>query len=577
MNRLDRAVIGGLVLVVVLAAVAIGGPAFAPQDPDSSGAPSSAPAAPYREGVLGRPTNINPLAARSQADRDLIALVFPGLVGRDDQARPVPALARSWTSTEDGSSWTFTLDPAARWQDGEPLTAGDVVFTIETLQNPDFRGPGAGSWTGITVSAVDAATVRFELATPLGGFLDLATQPIAPAHLLADTPPGSMADDPFGESPIGSGPYTIVELDRDHAALELSSLVAAPAPDAASPSTGSSIDPLATVRPTPGSSTGQIVIPRLEFRYFDAAEPLEAAFRAGDLDAVSGLDPAAAAALADSAGARTLRSPSTTLTAIVLNLRPTQPAFADPRTRAALLGAIDRQRIVTVAYGALATRADGLVPASSWAFDAAASPEVPRDLKVATKALTDAGWTKAKDGWRQAKTDKEPRTLELLVADRAVNPVHFAIASQAAADWKALGFTVDVVERDPAILATDHLRTGDFELAVVEIAIGHDPDLYPLLASSQTRTGGANVIGLQDPALDALLEAARAPGVEATRIAAYAAVQTRLAGGTYLLPIAWPDEVVVLTDRVVGPVAREVADGSERFGDVLTWRLADDR
>ena len=557
--------------------MAIGGPAFAPRDPAPSGQPSVAPVAPYREGVLGRPTNINPLAARTQADRDLIALVFPGLVGRDDEGRPDPALARTWTSTDDGSSWTFTLDPAARWQDGEPLTADDVVFTIETLQDPEFHGPGAGSWTGITASAVDAATVRFELTTPLGGFLDLATQPIAPAHLLADTPAGSMADDPFGESPIGSGPYTVVELDRDHAVLELSSLVAAPAPGAASPLAGRSTDPLATARPTPASSNTQVVIPRLEFRYFDEAEPLEAAFRAGVLDAVSGLDPAAAAALADGAGARTLRNPSTTLTSIVLNLRPTQPAFADPRTRAALLGAIDRERIVTVAYGGLATRADGLVPASSWAFDGAVSLPVRRDLKAATKALTDAGWTKAKDGWRRVATDKEPQTLELLVADRAVNPVHFAIASQAAADWKALGFAVDVVERDPGILATDHIRTGDFELAVIEIAIGHDPDLYPLLASSQTRTGGANVIGLQDPALDALLETARAPGAEAARTAAYAALQTRLAGGTYVLPIAWPEEVVVLTDRVVGPSPREVADGSERFGDVLTWRLADDR
>ena len=139
MNRIDRAVIAGLVLVVVLAAVAIGGPAFAPKDPAPSDRPSVAPAAPYREGVLGRPTNINPLAARTQADRDLVALVFPGLVGRDAQARPVPALARSWISTVDGSSWTFTLDPAARWQDGEPLTADDVAFTIETLQDPDFR------------------------------------------------------------------------------------------------------------------------------------------------------------------------------------------------------------------------------------------------------------------------------------------------------------------------------------------------------------------------------------------------------------------------------------------------------
>ena len=77
--------------------------------------------------------------------------------------------------------------------------------------------------------------------------------------------------------------------------------------------------------------------------------------------------------------------------------------------------------------------------------------------------------------------------------------------------------------------------------------------------------------------LDSLLEKARKPAADPARIAAYAALQMRLAGGTYLLPIAWPDEVVVISKRVVGPAPREVADGSERFGDVLTWRLADDR
>jgi peptide/nickel transport system substrate-binding protein len=578
MNRIDRAVIAGLVLVVVLAAVAIGGPAFAPTGPGPSVMPTVAPTAPYREGMLGRPTNVNPLAARTQADRDLVALVFSGLVARDPEGRLVPALALTWTMSAGGATWTFSLDPAARWQDGEPLTADDVLFTIQTLQDPAYHGPGAGSWTGITATAVDPATVQFELATPIGGFLELATQPIVPAHLLAETPVGSMADDPFGETPVGSGPYAIVELDRDHAALEPSAVVAAPAQASTSPSTGPTADPLATIRPTPHPTGGAgAPIPRLEFRFFDDAEPLEAAFRAGQLDAVSGLDPAAAAALATAPGARTVRNQSTTLTAVLFNLRPTRPFFADPRARGALLAAIDRDRILAVAYGGFATRADGLVPPSSWAYDGPASPPVKRDLKAAAAALTKAGWTKAKDGWRQTKTAKDPVTLELLVASRTANPILFAIASQIGADWTALGFTVKVTERDPTILATDHLRTGDFDAALVDIAIGHDPDLYPLLASSQTRTGGANVIGLQDPALDELLTKARAPGAEAVRKTAYGALQTRLSGGTYLLPIAWPDEVVVLGGRVVGPAPREVSDGSERFGDVLTWRLADDR
>ena len=580
MNRIDRVVIAGLVLVLAIAAFAIGGPALGPRPSGSALAPSSGPGAaagapePYREGVLSRPTNVNPLAARTQADRDLVALVFEGLVARNAEGQAIPALARSWTPSAKGATWTFELDPDRHWQDGEPVTVDDVVFTIQTLQDPTYRGPAAGSWAGVTVTAVGATTVRFELATPIGGFLDLAVQPIVPRHLLADVAPADMAAADFGKEPTGSGAYAIVELDRDHAVLEPAAAVSSPTDGGRTPPP--STDPLATAKPTPRPTDRPAGLTRLEFRFFDSADDLRSAFRAGELDAVSGLDPAAAAALARTPSARAIRNPTTTLAAVVLNLRPTEDAFADPRSRVALLEAIDRTRIVSVVFGGAAHQADGLVPPSSWAFDPASTPPVVRDLKAAAKSLVAAGWKKAADGWHHG-TAKEPRTLELLVPSRTTNAILYATGSQVASDWRSLGFAVTVVEEDPAAIATDHLRTGDFEAAVVDIAIGHDPDLYPLLASSQVRTGGANVIGLQDPLLDDLLEAARKPASDAARIAAYAALQKRLAGGTYVLPLAWPDDVVVLGERVDGPAIREVSDGSERFGDVLTWRLADDR
>jgi peptide/nickel transport system substrate-binding protein len=574
MNRIDRAVIAGLVLVLAVAAFAIGGSALTSRTPQATTGPSTSATEPYREGILSRPTNVNPFAARTQADRDLVALVFSGLVARTADGGVRPDLASSWTSSGTGDTWTFQLAHDRVWQDGQPVTADDVVFTIETLQSADYRGPGAGSWTGITAAALDSTTVRFALTTPIGGFLELATQPIAPRHLLGATAPAGMADDAFGTEPIGSGPYAISELDRDHAVLEPA--IAEPDDPTASGAPRASRDPLAKPPATRRPGDVKIGLSRLEFRFFDDGAALATAFRNGELDAASGLEPAAATALAAIPGARAIRDPSTTLAAVTLNLHPTEPAFADPRTRLALLEAIDRARIVAGAYGGAATRADGLIPPSSWAFDAASAPPIGRDLKAAVKSLKAAGWTKAKDGWHQAAA-KEPRTIKLLVPARSANPTLFAVGSQIAADWTALGFTVEVVEEDPAIIATDHLQTGEFEAAVVDIAIGHDPDLYPLLASSQVRTGAANVIGLQDPLLDALLETARKPAPDEARIAAYSALQKRLAGGTYLLPIAWPDDVIVVAKRVVGPAVREVADGSERFGDVLTWRLADDR
>ena len=72
-------------------------------------------------------------------------------------------------------------------------------------------------------------------------------------------------------------------------------------------------------------------------------------------------------------------------------------------------------------------------------------------------------------------------------------------------DWKAIGLAVTHVPLPPGEFVTGRLATGKFSAAVGDVTIGLDPDLYPLLASSQTVTGGSNVIGLQDPALDKLL------------------------------------------------------------------------
>ena len=81
-------------------------------------------------------------------------------------------------------------------------------------------------------------------------------------------------------------------------------------------------------------------------------------------------------------------------------------------------------------------------------------------------------------------------------------------------DWTALGIGVTHVPLAPGDLVTGRLAKGKFQAAVGDVTIGLDPDLYPLLASSQTVTGGSNVIGLQDPALDKLLVAARGPGTD---------------------------------------------------------------
>jgi peptide/nickel transport system substrate-binding protein len=582
MNRLDHAIVGGLVAVLVIITVAIGAPALTPGAAGLAG-PSASPSlletVAYREGSLGRPISVNPLAARTQVDRDLVALAFSGLVRLGPDGSVVPDLATRWSSDASGKTWTFDLRADARWHDGVPVTANDVVFTVKTLRDPAYQGPGAGSWNEATATAIGDRTVRFDLATPIGGFLQLATQPIAPAHLLDGVPIENLATDPFGRTPVGSGPYAITELDDGHAVLEPASSVAQPAIDAASPDPGSGAvptDTIATPRPTRRPGSPIPAIGRIELRFFDNAAALAAAFRAGDLDAASGLSATDAEALATAANARTLRYPGTTLTTIILNLRPSHPELRDPQVRRALLAAIDRPALISSAFAGFAVAADSPIPPTSWAFDPAASPTVAHSAKAAATALTKAGWKKTAGKWRPPGA-KDPYTIELLSPSEATNPAVATIASAVAANWQSIGLTAKVVTEDAGSPLIDVLTAGSFTAAAVDVSIGHDPDLYPLLASSQTQTGGLNVIGLQDASLDKLLEAARQPGTMETRKPAFTALETALSAGTFVLPIAFADEVVVVRSNLQQVVVQPVGDPSDRFYDVLTWRLANDR
>ena len=114
------------------------------------------------------------------------------------------------------------------------------------------------------------------------------------------------------------------------------------------------------------------------------------------------------------------------------------------------------------------------------------------------------------DGWRPPNA-KDPLAVEIISPDEASNPSAFGAAEAVARDWTRIGLTATHTGLAPAEFVTSRLAKGDFSVAVGDLTVGLDPDLYPLLASSQTVTGGSNVIGLQDPQLDALLVAARGP------------------------------------------------------------------
>jgi ABC-type transport system substrate-binding protein len=351
--------------------------------------------------------------------------------------------------------------------------------------------------------------------------------------------------------------------------------LAGPSAAAAGPSAAASAEPSppATATPVP-TARPEPALPGIALHFYPDAASLAAAYRAGELDAAAGLPPDVASQLGALAGNHLATYPRTTLTAIALNLRPGNGELRLPVVRHGLLAAIDRAKLIGAVFGGTATRADSVIPPSSWAFDPQASRLVRFDLRRAAADLKAGGWKRLAGGWAAPGT-RRPYVLQLIAPDRESNPTTMAVADAVAADWKVFGLQTVVTGLPPAQFVEERLRKGTFQSAAIDVNIGLDPDLYPLFASTQATSAGSNISGIQDVALDRDLIKARAPGTEVVRKAAYSTLQKRLFERTYILPIAFRNELVVVSDRLQGPVVRELGDPSDRYWDVLTWRLAD--
>jgi len=86
----------------------------------------------------GDPKTFNPITENESSSRDVTRLLFVALLGSDSVSQEVnPGLAYEWTNSPDGKTWTFKLRKGLRWSDGEPLTADDVIFTLnDVIYNP---------------------------------------------------------------------------------------------------------------------------------------------------------------------------------------------------------------------------------------------------------------------------------------------------------------------------------------------------------------------------------------------------------------------------------------------------------
>ncbi|MBN1217294.1 MAG: peptide ABC transporter substrate-binding protein [Anaerolineae bacterium] len=494
----------------------------------------------YTEGIAGVPQFINPLLAHyNQVDQDLSALIFNGLTRADGKGGLEPDLAQSWEMSDDGLVYLFKLRQNIRWQDNQPFTVDDVIFTINLMKDPEFPGVSYlhDLWQNVTVEKIDPYTIRFILPELFPGFADYTTIGILPEHLLKDTPARELLGHPFNLKPVGTGPFKLDEVNATFARLSANPLYTGPKPR----------------------------LPHLEFRFYSSYQEIMAAYQAGDVLGVSFIPPQTIPAARNLESLKLYTARLSGYEMIYLNLQSpdTAPFFQEVEVRQALLHGLNRQAIIDQAIYGQGLVANGPILPWSWAYNPD-QPVAGYDPAKAGALLEEAGWI---DGDGDGIREKQGRSLafSLLTGD---DPDKVKVAEVVSEQWQQIGVsaTVEVVGAGLGQRLTQH----SFQAALAEVLLSGDPDPYPFWHQTQIE-GGQNFAGWDNAEASMLLEAARATTDRGRRNDFYFEFQRIFAQEIPSLILFHPVYTYGISRDVFDVQTAPMVDPRDRFRSLPKW------
>ncbi len=579
----------------------------------------------YTEGVIGQPRLINPIfAPANDTDRDLSELIFSGLLKYDYQGKLVPDLAKDYQVSEEGKVFEFNLRENSFWQDGKPLTADDVVFTIKTIQNPDYKSPLRPSWLGVEVEKISDIKVRFTLKNSSAIFLENTTLKILPKHIWQDIDPNNFPLSVFNLKPVGSGPYKIKKIDQ---------------------AKGGKIISLTLIRNP--YSLRESNLNKITFKFFDSEEDLLKAARNKKIEGFS---------LADSAKVSDANFYSFSLPryfAVFFNPK-NQKIFEDQKIIQALNYATNKKEIIEQILDGKGKIVDSPVLPDIYGFN------LPQkiyqfDINAAKDLLEKAGFEEGAEGIREKIVKKEipfqfkgnlkqgsqgaevqemqkclardetiypngeisgyfgQKTKEavtkfqekyleessgevLSLTRKKLNEICFPATEQKiqlsftlilpanqgqlikAAEllknqWKAIGAKIEIKTIDIGALEREIIKSRSYEALLFGEILGATPDPFPFWHSSQKKDPGLNLAMYEDDKADKLLEEARQISDKKTRGGKLESFQELFLTKIPVVLLYNPDYLYLASKKIKGVNAGIIADPSKRFSEITNWYI----
>lgn len=456
--------------------------------------------------INGDPQTLDPAHAVTLLDCRLMALIYNGLVRFDERGQIVADLAKSWTQSKDGLTYTFTLNRGVRFHNGRELTAADVVYSLERLRDPKTASPRAWLLSKIErVSADGKYTVRIKLTEPFAPLLSLLAMPAA---YVVDRTEVERYDDPaiYGLNPVGSGPFRLAEL-RPNDAVMLTAF--------------------------PDYFAGRPLLDRVTFHVMRDSAMAWSAFETGNLH-LADVPPSAVSRCLASDQYRPYAAVRADLSVYYVAMNCERAPFDNVLFRQALNHAVDRSAIVKAYLSGQAEVADGPIPPGVAGSTNQASP-FAYDPAKARALLQEAGY-------------RADRTLELIFRGSSNSIVNAIVSALTKVGVKAKAVGLD---REGFFRA---VADGSFDLAWISWSADYPEAsnfLWPTFHSANKGDGG-NRARFADPQIDALIEQAIATAGEAERLAMYREVELRIMGEAPWIPLYYPTIVTVCQPEVEG-------------------------
>lgn len=500
----------------------------------------------YTEGILGSFTNANPLYATGPVDLAVSKLVFAGLATFNDNNELVGDLAEGWSVDERGTTYTVRLKPNLTWHDGRPLTAADVVFTYQLIQNPDAQSPLNPSWRDIVVKEVNLRTVSFTLPNQLVSFPYSLTNGIVPKHILEGESMGALRTLRFNNTQaIGAGPFMF-------SALEV---------------TGGSVEDREqriALEPFKDYHAGRPKLDRFVVHSYRTEQKLLDSFRKQQVNAMVGLTDVPEILREDGS----VRIHNLPLTAAVMTFFKTNvDVLSDVAVRQALVRATDTAAIIEglsfptqPVRGPLLRGQIGYNPAYQ---------QATYDVGQANAALDGAGWKTGKDGVRSK--DGKTLTFNLYAQD---NSEYAKVARLLQKQWRMVGVDLNVVLQASADFQGT-LASHSYDALLYGISIGRDPDVLVYWDSKHAVSvdNRLNFSEYRSSVADESLQSGRTRSDPALRAIKYQSFLQAWQADAPAVGLYRPRFLYITRGPVHGLTEHAINSEVQRFTNVYNWMI----